>query len=71
MQKVRKDGNQWKATRHGYIYIKDFEVYDDTLPPSPTGTGRLKNNAVPTIFKITPSSRYNIPEEAQSGWKCL
>ena len=63
VQKCRKNGKEWQATHHSFLCSKHFEIHDYTLLPSSTGTCRLKSNAIPTIFKILPTSN-NIPDEA-------
>ena len=44
-----------------------FKKWDYTLLPSPNGTYRLKNNAVPSVFPTCPSHvlSYNITEDAR------
>ncbi len=65
VRRVRKDRAEWKATHHSFICSNHFERYDYTLPPSATGTCRLKKNAIPTLFKIIPEST-DIPKDARS-----
>lgn len=67
VQRVRKDGTEWRATRHSYICSNHFERWDYSLLPSSKGACRLKNNAVPSVFQLfTPPQRYGMTEEARN-----
>ena len=60
---IRKDGTEWRATRHSYICSNHFERWDYGLLPSSRGACRLKNNAVPSVFQLfTPPQSYGMTE---------